>query len=196
MIRKAQPLLIQTCTNLLSVGVAMLLFDLPAIGAVSASEPVIIERLRQEPSTLFDVGMKRLRRAALDAALRITAPTDRPTTSRVWYKPDTGTIEVRFDIYSRIHPVSKQTCWDVRARAIRETFSIGRTSNIVTISFDARIKRRLGQFFAHEVVDNVNEIISTGQRLAEITNLEVVFVNSPDVVAVNCRASLAHPSQK
>ena len=161
-----------------------------------AAPPPIIDRLAKESTTLFDMGMKRLRRLALDAAQRFTPPGASTTTSRVWYRPETATIELLFQMRSPQTPPTAQQCLEARRRAISETFLIGRTLYATNLSFGERVRRRLGLIFAHEPLQNGKEVIAIGERLAELTFVEVAFIDPQGNVVRNCRdGAAAQPPQ-
>lgn len=156
-----------------------------------AAEPAVIERLASEPTTLFDMGMKRLRSLALEATLRITAPSDQATTSRVWYRTETKSIEIRFELRVSAQPIGEPLCRETQTRVINETFSIGRTAYLVNLSRAERVRRRLGLIFAHEPIESGKDAIAIGERLAELTFVEIAYLDRLGAVQQSCRISLA-----
>ncbi len=173
---------------------AFVLFLSVAKSSETRGDSNIISYLRQEPTTLFDAGMKRLRRSAMEAARRMSAPADQPVKSRVWYKPDSRTIEVRFTTTTPSKSVDEQSCWDARARIIREVLQIGTTAYRSDITYSERIRRRIGLMFAHESSAQADEIFSEsgdiskiGKELSRILNFEIEYVTKQNSLMVTCR---------
>jgi len=165
-----------------------------------AAPPPIIDRLAKESTTLFDMGMKRLRRLVLDAAVRISSPGTAANTpapaSRVWYRADTATIEILFQFRISGAPPTAQQCMETRRRAITDTFSIGRTIYTVNLSFGERVRRRLGLIFAHEPLESGKEVIAIGERLSELTFVEISYIDARGDIVQRCRdGAAAQPPQ-
>ena len=180
--------------NLLAAAViAAIATQAPVTPAEAAGEPMppVIDRLYKEPTTLFDMGMKRLRSASFDAAARITAPSERTPTSRVWYRVETQSIEIRFEVLARVDQPSPRLCQETRTRLLTEVFAIGRTAYFLNLSRAERIRRRLGLIFAHEPLTDGKEVVAVGQSLAEHTFLEVAYVDGRGGTLQSCRAAVA-----
>lgn len=161
-----------------------------------ALPPPVIERLSREPTTLFDMGMKRLRRLALEATTRLAPVGGKPPSARVWYKPDSGTIEIRFEAPLPATPVLGQSCNDYRARAIRETLAIYRVAYPVNLSYSERVRRRFGLLFAHEPLLSGTEAIAVGQKLAELTFVTLAYMDSAGAQTLSCRGPLVAPTRQ
>lgn len=161
-----------------------------------AADPTVIEHLRKEPTTLFDIGMKRLRAAALDAAARINARQDGHAAARVRYEPEPQIIGIRFEVTGSAVDLTPRVCQEFRAAVIRDTFAVNRTVFSGDLSFTERIRRRLGLIFAHEPVGSGIEHIAIGQRLAEVTVVEVVLARPDGGGRVSCRGSLVAPDRR
>lgn len=160
----------------------------------TATEPEVILRLQKEFPTRFDLGMSRLRRAAIDAAPRLAAGSPFDPLVRVWYDPKVGTIEIRFRFEGLAgDALTMERCGEMRKTAIRETFRVGRTFYAQPMSFDERVRRRLGSQFAREPVNGAKEVIALGQRLAELTYLGVALVDGAGGRTITCRARVAVP---
>jgi hypothetical protein len=179
--------------HLTAAVVAAIAAQVPATPAGAAGEPMppVIDRLYKEPTTLFDMDMKRLRSAAFDAAARMTAPSERTPTSRVWYRVETQSIEIRFEVVARVDQPSPRLCQETRTRLLTDVFSIGRTAYSLNLSRAERIRRRLGLIFAHEPLTDGKEVIAVGQSLAEHTFLEVAYVDGRGATLQSCRAAVA-----
>ncbi len=175
----------------LALALAVTALFVAAAPGMAADMPAVIDRLYKEPTTLFDMGMKRLRAAAFDAAVRTTAPSQRTPLSRVWYRTDTQSIDIRFEIRAGAEPPTERLCQETRTLLVNEIFSIGRTAYAVNLSRAERVRRRLGLIFAHEPLDSGNEVIAVGQRLAELTYVEIVYVDAKGTALHSCRTSLA-----
>jgi len=166
-------------------------FALASAPSSHAAAPPVIERLSKEPTTLFDSGMKRLRLFALEAANRI-APKSAPVlATRVWYKADTGTIEIRYVFRAPTDTPSTKQCQSLHTQAVNEVFSVETLSYSVNISPRERVVRRLGLIFAHEPMESGKEAIAVGERLSEITYLEIVYIDAQGDVTQSCRNGVA-----
>ncbi|NQV98098.1 MAG: hypothetical protein HQ483_00225 [Rhodospirillales bacterium] len=159
--------------------------------------PNIINHLRQEPTTLFDSGMKLLRRQALDMARRLNVPDQKPVGTRVRYNPDSGLIEIRFTFSQRSEYVNGQNCWEARARIIQEMLQIGTTIYPSKASYGERISRRIGLMFSHESTARDAEIFSEsgqvskiGKGLTRIIYFEVEQITDQNSSLVNCRGPI------
>jgi len=164
-----------------------LAFALP----VHAANPAIIERLSKEPTTLFDSGMKRLRLFALEAATRIAPKSAPVVTTRVWYKADIGSVEIRYVFRAPTDTPSGKQCQALHAQAVSEVFSVETLAYLVNISPRERIIRRLGLIFGHEPLESGKEVVAVGERLSEITFLEIVYIDVQGDVAQSCRNAVA-----
>lgn len=161
---------------------------------VPAADPPVIEMLRREPTTLFDMGIKRLRRAALDTALRMTTRDGRNTLARVRYAPERPAIEIRLETTAPEAQHTARGCQDIRIAAIRDMFSIGRTAYAQPLSFSEQLRRRLGLIFAHDPIGADTAYITIGQRVAEITRVDVLLTRA-GAEPVGCGGFLALPER-
>lgn len=76
-------------------GMAFLLIAILSGPTYAQEKPKgVFAHLQKETVTLYDVGMKSLRRLALDAAATITATPDMEAASSVSFKPTVGNIEI------------------------------------------------------------------------------------------------------
>jgi len=167
--------------------------SLPESSAV-ADEPEVIKRLRGEKVSVFDAGMKRLRQAALVASGRLSSAAQVGPRVGVRYDDKTGFIEVQFrytDPNGNDVVYSKDRCTEMHKAAIRETFNIGRTFYTIQLTFDERVRRRLGLLFSHEPIQSVKEVVALGQRLSELTFLLVEIVGPKDIRIAFCRDRIA-----
>ncbi len=156
----------------------------------SAELPVVLQNLQNTPATLFDIGIKQLRRQALNGAARLSFKSGPSPTTRVWMSKDSGTIEILY-LYSvesdAIIAPTAQFCARIRAAALKEVFQIGSTAYDIELSDEARIARRLGSYFSSEPVRGSKEAIAIGQRLSELTYLEVRIADNKSNESVTCR---------
>ena len=156
-----------------------------------ADLPVVIQNLQSTPATLFDIGMKQLRRQVLSATTRLSSDTMSAPGARVWLNSDEGIIEILY-LYSISAgsgaAPTHDDCAESRAMALKEVFRVGKTAYDIQLSDEARIARRLGGYFSAEPVKGGKETIAMGQRLSELTYLEVKIVNSSKDKSVSCRA--------
>jgi hypothetical protein len=166
-------------------------FGLALALPADAANPPVIERLSKEPTTLFDSGMKRLRLFALEAATRIAPRSSPVLTTRVWYKADTGTIEIRYVFRTPTDTPSTKQCQALHVQAVNEVFSVETLSYSANISPREGVIRRLGLIFAHEPIESGNEAIAVGERLSEITFLEIVYIDAQGEVTQSCRSDVA-----
>jgi len=159
-----------------------------------AQDPEIIKRLRGETVTVFDAGIKRLRRAALEASERLSSAAEPGPKTRVWYDVNTGTIEIEFRFTNPTGDkaaLSRARCIEKHKAAIREIFKIGKTIYAVPFTFDERVRRRLGALFSLEPVQNVNEGIALGQRMSELTFLRIEIAEPQNIQTISCRDRIA-----
>jgi len=150
----------------------------------------IFDRLQKEPVSLFDSGIKRLRSSVQFAADRLSPPSDPKAQFRVFFDPETRRLIVRFDIGTSSSDITQAACWERRVAAIKETFAIGRTRYTVPISVEGRIQRRLGVMFSSEPSTD-KTIVAAGQRLAELTIVEVNLRGTGATAPVSCSAPAA-----
>lgn len=162
----------------------------PAVG----QELEIFRNLRSEPVSLFDYGVKALRRLALEAASRMAVAGEAVPTVQVGYSDKTSTIEIQFVLpppATAGAKLSPQVCEELRKALIRETFKIGRTAYDVPLSVEERVRRRLAMQFAHEIVQTVKETVALGERLSELTFFEVKLTGRDAASGISCRSPVA-----
>ena len=169
---------------------AIVLMFIAGGNQVTAQENDLFNRLQKEPVTLFDLGIKRLRSWALNAAERLAPPSDPKTQYRVFFDTENRRLVVRFEIGTLSREVTQAACWERRVAAIKETFAIGRTRYTVPISDEERVRRKLGVMFASEPASD-RTVIALGQRLSELTIVEVVLRGPGPTASVSCSASAA-----
>lgn len=167
--------------------------SLPASSATT-DESEVIKRLRGEKVSVLDAGLKRLRQAALIASSRLSSSAQPGPSVGVWYDNKTGFIEIQFrytDPNGNAVVHSKNRCTEMHKTAIRETFNIGRTIYTVPLTFDERVRRRLGTMFSLEPIQSFNEVIALGQRLSELTFMHVEIVDPKNIKIASCRDRIA-----
>jgi hypothetical protein len=172
---------------------AALLAAAPPLAASRAEPPVVVRNLQGVSLTMFEFGIKSLRRSALDASLRFASPAEPGPAVRVWYDAANDRLELLFD-FRTSDPLAAQSrphCIDKRRQAIMETFKINRTDSIDLSSPEQRIRRRLGMLFSSELQSNGNEVLALGERLAEMTFVEVEVIGSKPGVKIACRGAVA-----
>lgn len=173
--------------------VAALLVAAPPLVASGAEPPVVVRNLQGVSLTMFEFGIKSLRRSALDASLRFASPAEPGPAVRVWYDATNNRIELLFD-FRTADPLAAQSrphCLDKRRLAILETFKINRIDSIDLSSPEQRIRRRLGMLFSSELQTNGNEVLALGERLAEMTFVEVEIIGRKPGVKTACRGTVA-----
>ncbi|NQV47402.1 MAG: hypothetical protein HQ504_06415 [Rhodospirillaceae bacterium] len=148
--------------------------------------------LQKEPTTLFDMGMKRLRKAALDTVSRmVTKPGTQPTSS-VSYKHDEGIINILFNLQTESADnmeTLRLQCLDKRRSTILRMFRVGLTDYTSQLSTGERLRRRIGIQFTHEPIGSVKEALSVGEQLGQITYFTVSLTTTTEpAVSVSCRA--------
>lgn len=148
--------------------------------------------LQKEPATLFDMGMKRLRRAALSTASQMIVKPGMKPKSRVSYKHDAGIIEIEFNLVTETSEnmdLLRQECINNRKNIILRMLQIGLTDFTTQLSVNERIRRRIGAQFSHEPVSSGKETLSLGEQLGQITYFTVVLTTAADpAISVTCRA--------
>jgi len=152
----------------------------------------IITYLQKEPVTLFDLGMKRLRSAALDTVAKMTPkPGMEPLTS-VRYDHATGLIEITYNL--KVEATGgieqlRQRCVEDRMSIILKMFRVGLTDFTSLLSVTERIQRRIGAQFTHEPIASTKEALSLSEHLGQIAYTTLTLTNVADPnISVSCRA--------
>ena len=120
----------------------------------------VFSYLQKEPMTLYDAGMKSLRRMALDTAARLTTSPELEAATGVNYKPAVGQIEIIFSVKTNDSnglDALRQRCIAIRKDAILKMFRIGLTEYSSPHSVNERIRNRIGGQFAHEPMGSMQE---------------------------------------
>jgi len=179
---------------------AVLLFIYPVQAGAQGQDNIagVFEYLHKEPMTLFDAGMKSLRRLAMDTAVDLTAKTGGKVTSSVSFSPTTRQIEIGLNLKTSEDleiAAMRQKCVELRKAAILRMFRVG-VSDIQSaldgasqLSTTERIRRRIGAQFAHEPSGSYGAFQTLGDRISLVTffTLKLSTANEP-IVNVNCRA--------
>ena len=164
----------------------------PATTVAQEDIKSVFTYLQKEPMTLYDAGMKSLRRMALDTAARLTTSPDLEAASGVNYKPTVGQIEIIFSIKTKdasALDVLRQQCIAIRKDAILKMFRIGLTQYSSPLSVNERIRNRIGGQFAHEPMGSMQETQRLGDRIGPITYFTVkLSTTSEPTVSVTCSA--------
>lgn len=162
----------------------------PAATASAQQEPAVISGLKSEAATLFDLGMKRLRDLVQNAGLRLSSPADPRPRVGVYYEPQSQSIEIIFEfpMPSADRSVfTEPACLALHRRAVDETFLISRQATVLNMTFEEKVRRRLGLLFTHEQTTATAASIPMGQRLAELTYLTVSMIGPPNGGRMTCR---------
>ncbi|MCW8915308.1 MAG: hypothetical protein OQK24_05560 [Magnetovibrio sp.] len=147
----------------------------------------IFKYLRSEPMTLFDAGMKSLRKQSLETAAYFTAKPTLDATARVAYNPTVQNIEITLDIETGTE-VFKKRCVDLRKQAILKLLRIGLSHSPSHLTMKERIMRRLGGQFAHEPNGSIQDFIALGSRLAKVTYFSIKLTAKDDPsTTMTCR---------
>jgi len=151
-----------------------------------------LARLQKEPVTLFDLGMKSLRRLALDATANMAAKPGMGPSSSVRYKHAAGIIEIEFNLKTEnansIEQL-RQQCLEIRRKTILKVFRIGLSDYTSQLSVNERIRRRIGGQFAHEPLGSMTETQALGEQLGQITYFAVNLTTATEpAISVSCRA--------
>ncbi|NQW00146.1 MAG: hypothetical protein HQ483_10645 [Rhodospirillales bacterium] len=170
--------------------VLMLLAVMPG-NSLQAQESDVFWRLQNEPVTVFDVGIKRLRAAVQIASQRLISPSEPKPVFRVQFDEKTRKIVVSIKAEMRTTAVSQKGCWALRANAIKEIFSVASAYQTAPLSVEARIQRRLALMFSREPVQINSAYIGLGERLAELTIVDVEFGTETPPLRFACRATAA-----
>lgn len=168
-----------------------LVFTLVGGAHAAEKEKGIFPYLHAEPVTLFDLGMKSLRRLALETVASVVSRPGRKGASRLFYDPALKTIEIVFTVsidddekVSRL----RQRCVELRRYMIRRMFNLGLTDYASPLSPEERVRRRLGAQFAHEPMGPAKEARSLGEQLAPLTFFGVTLATTvTPPVSVTCR---------
>lgn len=177
--------------GVLLVAVAITVAATP-LATAWAEDPPVIKRLRTEPATLYDIGIKGLRRLAVEAADTVVGIPGSKTTVAVRYGTDEGIIRIAFSV--RVHDneptdYTEAACFAKRRDALLATFKVGTLSYAGVVSVEERIRRRLGAQFAHEpTTDKATETVAVGERLSEMTTFEMILVGRASHKLKSCIA--------
>lgn len=151
-----------------------------------------LERLQKQPMTLFDAGMKSLRRQALDTADRLSAQSGMDVTASVVFLSSDPAIKISFAFKTPKVNRSDELallCPQVRRDAILKMFRVGLANYQTNLSVSERIRRRIGGQFAPEPISSLSETIALGEQIGQMTYFEVSLVSTenPDIKA-SCQA--------
>jgi len=171
---------------------AVLLAPAPAQGQEEGKGLGTLSYLQKEPLTLFDMGMKGLRRLALNLSEKAQAKSGVAPTTSVRYKHAPATIEISFKFITETNAENleqlRRRCLETRREAILRMFNIGLTDFSGQLSVNERIRRRIGIQFAHEPIESVTEFLALGEQLDHITYFEVTLVTATEpAISVSCR---------
>lgn len=146
----------------------------------------VFDRLKSEPVTMLDFGLKRLRSAALQASRKLAQPPDHAPQSRVVFDVDKREIQIQFFVKSATEHFTDAMCLQKREIALRETFMIGSTAYVVPLSDAQRIIRRLGVLFTHEPAESPKAVRAMGERIAQSTFLKVTLNSAKNAAPIVC----------
>lgn len=159
-----------------------------SVSSAQAQQGDLFDALAAQPVTLLDAGIKRARAGAQAAARRLTPAAGPPAQYRVWFDRNQRRLEIRFDVTVGADKINEPFCWARRAIAIREAFGIGTVRHTLKLTDEERIRRRLGVMFSREPDTTEREFVALGQRLAELTFVELNLVSPASESPVTCRA--------
>jgi len=152
----------------------------------------IMTYLQQEPVTLYDLGMKRLRSAALDTIAKMTTKPGMEPLTLVRYDHAAGLIEITYNLKVEAPggiEQLRQRCVDDRKSIILKMFRIGLTDFASLLSIPERIRRRIGAQFTHEPIASTKEALSLSEHLGQVTYTTLTLTNVADPnISVSCRA--------
>jgi len=146
----------------------------------------IFDRLKTEPVTMLDFGLKRLRSAALQAARKLAQPSDPAPQIRVAFDSEKREIQIQFFIYTGSEHFNDAACLQKRQFAIKETFLIGSTAYVVPLSDSQKMIRRLGAMFTHEPAESPTAVRAMGERLAQSTYFKVTLKSANNATPIVC----------
>ncbi len=171
-------------------GFVVLLF-LSQLAPAPALAEDVFDRLQNEPVTMFDFGIKRLRTSALQAARKIVLSSDPVPQSSVEFDSVKREIRIAFVIRSNAPILGAATCRERRALAIKEVFNVGLTSYSGQVSEQQRVILRLGRMFTREPAENRDSVQAMGERLAESTHFQVTMIGKDGAEPVVCAGRLS-----
>ena len=117
----------------------IVLFCLSLFGAPPARAADVFDRLQNEPVTMFDFGIKRLRTIVLQAARKIVLSSDPVPQSSVAFDSEKREIRIGYIIRSSAPVLGMATCQERRALAIKEVFNVGLTAYSGQVSEQQRV---------------------------------------------------------
>ena len=169
----------------------IVLFCLSFLGTPPAIADDVFDRLQNEPVTMFDFGIKRLRTTVLQAARKIVLSSDPVPQSSVEFDSDKREIRIGFIIRSSAPVLGMATCQERRALAIKEVFNVGLTSYTGQVSEQQRVILRLGRMFTREPAENRDSVLAMGERLAESTHFKITLIGKDGGPPVICSGRLS-----
>ncbi len=169
----------------------VVLFFLSLFAAPPAMAADVFDRLQNEPVTMFDFGIKRLRTIVLQAGRKIVLSSDPVPQSLVEFDSDKREIRIGFIIRSSAPVLGMATCQERRALAIKEVFNVGLTSYSGQVSDQQRVILRLGRMFTREPAENRDSVLAMGERLADSTQFKITMIGKDGGAPVICGGRLS-----
>ncbi len=146
----------------------------------------VFDRLKTDPVTMLDFGLKQLRSAARQAARKLVQPPDTTPQTRVAFDAEKREIQIQFFINSQTEQFTEASCFQKRQIALRETFLIGSTAYVLPLSDNQRIIRRLGVIFTHEPAESPTAVRAMGERIAQSTYLKITLNGAKITTPIVC----------
>ena len=169
----------------------IVLFCLSLFGAPPARAADVFDRLQNEPVTMFDFGIKRLRTIVLQAARKIVLSSDPVPQSSVAFDSEKREIRIGYIIRSSAPVLGMATCQERRALAIKEVFNVGLTAYSGQVSEQQRVILRLGRMFTREPAENRDSVLAKGERLADSTDFKISMSGKDGGPPVICGGRLS-----
>lgn len=147
----------------------------------------VFDRLQNEPVTMLDFGIKRLRTMAQQATKRIALSSEPLAQTNVEFDKAKREIRILFVVRTTPEFLNKASCQTRRKVAINEVFLVGATNYVVPVSEEQRVMFRLGRMFTREPAEQQDSVKAMGERMAESTyvqmNLYDMSGNNPVICA-------------
>lgn len=148
-----------------------------AIGILGGPPPAdaedVFDRLSNEPVSMLDFGIKRLRGMAQQATRRIVLTSDPAAQTSVDFDAAKREVRILFVMKVRQDMLNQDTCRERRLSALKEVFALDAANFSGPISTEQLVIYRLGRMFTREPADKRDSVQAMGERMAESMMLQI-----------------------
>lgn len=163
----------------------LLAMMISATPSATRSEDVF-DRLQNQPVTMLDFGIKRLRSMAQQATKRIVLSSEPMAQTNVDFDTAKREIKILFVVRTTPEYLNKGGCQTRRRTAINELFLIGTANYVVPVSEEKRVALRLGRMFTREPLEAQDSLQAMGERMSESVIVQVNMYDTNGNNPVSC----------